>query len=80
MRSAIVLAMRDIIAAAMRNPAVATVLHRVAWLAGVDGLRPNPDLGSCEADVLRAPEFEHAVQHVDGDGHLGFLTPAGLRA
>ncbi len=38
------------------------------------------DLGSCEADVLRASELEHAVQSVGGDGNLGFLAPVGLRA
>ncbi len=41
---------------------------------------PYPDLGSCEADVLRASELEYAVQHGNGDGHLGCLTAIGLRA
>ena len=33
--------------------------------------------GSCDADVLRASELEHAVQHVRRDRHLGRLTPIG---
>ena len=43
-----------------------------------------PDLGGQlagpEMDVLGASEFKHAVQHVEGDGTLGFLAPIGLRA
>ena len=35
--------------------------------------------GSRDADVLRASEAQHAVQHVGGDGHLGVLTLVGLR-
>lgn len=54
--------------------------HRVAWTAGVDALHPTPDLGSCDADVLRAPKLEHAVQHVGGDGHLSVPAPVALRA
>src|SRR6516165_9513602 len=30
-----------------------------------------------EANVLRPPEFEHAVQRGDGNGHLGHLPPFG---
>ena len=34
---------------------------------------PDPCSGSGNADVLRASEVEHSVQHVGGDGHLGRL-------
>jgi hypothetical protein len=46
---------------------------------GCGRMAPYPDLGLCGADVLRASELEHAVQHVDGDGNLGLMTPVGLR-
>ena len=36
--------------------------------------------GSHDADVLRASQLQHAVQHVDGDRHLGRLSPVGLEA
>ena len=41
---------------------------------------PYPVLGSCDADGLRASQLQHAVQHTDGDGHLGRLPPVRLRA
>ena len=41
---------------------------------------PYPVLGSCDADGLRASQLEHAVQHADGDGHLGRLPPVRPRA
>src|SRR5688500_17931792 len=41
---------------------------------------PDPCSGSCDADVVRAPELEHAVQRVGGDAHFGRLAPIGLRA
>ena len=42
--------------------------------------QPDPCSGSCEADVLRAPEIEHSVQHVGRDGHLARLTLVRLEA
>src|SRR4051794_31286794 len=41
---------------------------------------PYPCCGLCGADVLRAPEVQHAVQNIGGDGYLGRLSPLGLRA
>ena len=35
--------------------------------------------GSHDADVLRASQLQHAVQHADGDGHLARLLPIRLR-
>src|SRR3954469_22365970 len=40
---------------------------------------PDPCSGSCDADVLRAPEIQHSVQHVGRDGHLARLSPVCLR-
>src|SRR3954454_16280365 len=40
---------------------------------------PDPCSGSCDADVLRAPEIQHSVQHVGRDGHLARLSPVRLR-
>src|SRR5829696_2528997 len=31
---------------------------------------PDPCSGSCDADVLRASQLQHSVQHVGGDGHV----------
>src|SRR4051794_38398936 len=39
-----------------------------------------PCCGLCGADVLRAPEVQHAVQNIAGDGYLGRLSPIRLRA
>ena len=41
---------------------------------------PYPSSGSCDADVVRASEVQHSVQHLGGDGHLGRLPPVGLEA
>ncbi len=41
---------------------------------------PDPCSGSCDADIFRASEVEHAVQHVGGDRHLGRLPPVRLEA
>src|SRR5215204_5422578 len=41
---------------------------------------PDPCSGLCDADVLRAPEIEHSVQHVGRDGHLARLTLVRLEA
>src|SRR3954465_1103859 len=35
--------------------------------------------GLCDADVLRASEVQHSVQHVGCDGHLDCLSPVRLR-
>src|SRR3954447_5040206 len=47
-------------------------------MGGADGLSPA-HAGSYDADALRAPQLQHAVQHADGDGHLSRLTPIRLR-
>ena len=39
----------------------------------------DPCSGSCDADVLRAPEIQHPVQNVGGGGYLGCLSPVRLR-
>jgi len=54
----------------------ASVLH------GSGGGRhaPDPVLGSCDADGLRASQLQHAVQDHDGDVHLGGLTLVRARA
>ena len=41
---------------------------------------PCPWPGSRDADVLRASKVEHAVQHIDGNRHLGPLAPVRARA
>ena len=44
-------------------------------------IEPYPCSGSCDADVVRAPELEHAVQRVGRARHLGrLLAPVGLEA
>ena len=43
-------------------------------------IEPYPCSGSCDADVVRAPELEHAVQRVGRDRPLGRLAPVGLEA
>src|SRR3954466_8042332 len=43
-------------------------------------IEPYPCCGLCGADVLRAPEVQHPVQNVAGDGYLGRLSPIRLRA
>src|SRR3954454_13658666 len=42
---------------------------------GCGRTEPDPCSGSCDADVLRAPEIQHSVQHVGRDGDLGRLSP-----
>src|SRR4051794_6825197 len=41
---------------------------------------PDPVLGSCDADGLRASQLQHAVQDRDADVHLGRLTLVRARA
>jgi hypothetical protein len=43
-------------------------------------IEPDPCSGLCNADVLRASELQHSVQHVGGDRHLGRLTSVRLEA
>jgi hypothetical protein len=51
----------------------------VAWIRGVGALTPAPSrLG--DADVVRASQVQHAVEHVDGHVHLGGPTLLGVRA
>src|SRR3954468_1752420 len=40
---------------------------------------PYPCSGSCDADVLRASQLQHSVQHVGRDGHLARLSPVRLQ-
>jgi len=46
---------------------------------GCGRTEPDPYSGSCDADVLRASEVQHSVQHVGRDGHLAHLSPVRLR-
>ena len=39
-----------------------------------------PVLGSCDADGLRAPQLQHAIEGVDGNLHLGRPTLVRARA
>src|SRR3954453_15707633 len=39
----------------------------------------DPCSGSCDADVLRASQLQHSVQHVGRDGYLGRPSPVRLR-
>src|SRR4051794_12449537 len=41
---------------------------------------PDPCSRLYDADVLRAPQLQHSVQHVGGDGDLARLSPIGLAA
>ena len=41
---------------------------------------PDPCSGLCDADILRASQLQHSVQHVGRDGHLGRLSPVRLEA
>ena len=43
-------------------------------------IEPHPCSGLYDADVLRASQLQHSVQHIDGDRHLGRLSPVRLRA
>ena len=40
---------------------------------------PDPCSGSCDADILRASQLQHSVQHVGSDRHLDRLSPVRLR-
>src|SRR3954453_11811556 len=41
---------------------------------------PYPCSGLCDADVLRASQPQHSVQHADSDGYLACLSPVRLEA
>src|SRR3954471_20856735 len=41
---------------------------------------PDPCSGLCDADVLRASQLQHSVQHIGRDGHLARLSPVRLEA
>jgi hypothetical protein len=41
---------------------------------------PGPRLRSGDADGVRAPEFQHAVEAMDSDAHLGCLTLVRVQA
>ena len=49
-----------------RKDRVARISGRTQW--------SSPRLRSGDADRLRAPQLQHAVQDHDADGHLGGLT------
>src|SRR4051794_40670898 len=53
--------------------------HLVAWISGCGRTEPDPCSGSYDADVLRASQLQHSVQHVGRDGHLARLSPVRLR-
>src|SRR4051812_33292067 len=39
---------------------------------------PYPCSWLCDADVLRASQLQHSVQHADSDGYLACLSPVRL--
>src|SRR3954462_6787357 len=41
---------------------------------------PEPCSGLCDADVLRASQLQHSVQHVGRNGYLARLTLVRLEA
>src|SRR4051794_8326254 len=41
---------------------------------------PYPCSGLCDADVLRASQPQHSVEHADSDGYLTCLSPVRLEA
>jgi hypothetical protein len=57
----------------------AALRYRVARVDIVSAWSRTRGPGSCDADVLRTAELQHAVQHAGGDGHLGVLAPLGPR-
>src|SRR3954471_13412414 len=55
-------------------------VHRCCMDRWCGRTEPDPCSGSCDADVLRAYQLQHSVQHVVGDHHLGPLTLVPLEA
>src|SRR3954466_11351677 len=53
--------------------------QRGAWIMGAGALPPTPS-GSGDADVLRASQLLHAVEHVDRPVHLSRPTLIRVRA
>src|SRR4051812_19752944 len=53
--------------------------HLVAWIDGCRRTEPDPYSGLYDADVFRASQLQHSVQHVGRDGHLARLSPLRLR-
>ena len=64
-------------ASSMRTPAGSR--GRVARISGTDACTP-PRLELCDADGLRAPKFQHAVQSMDDNVHLDHSTLVRARA
>jgi hypothetical protein len=69
-----------------RKGSEATALRRGRWKAlcctdqRCGRAEPNPYVGLCDANIGRASEIEHAIQHVSCDGHFGHLPPVRLRS
>src|SRR3954447_18253896 len=61
------------------TPIFRSLRQRGARIMGAAALTPTPS-GSGEADVLRAPQVLHAVEHMDSDVHLGGATLIRMRA
>lgn len=57
-------------------PLHAPLLHG----SGYGRTEPDPCSGLCDENVLWAPPLQHSVQHTDGDGHFGRLSPVRLRS
>ena len=45
-------------------------VHRCCMDRRCGRTEPDPCSGLCDADVLRASQLQHSVQHVGRDGHL----------
>ncbi len=43
-------------------------------------VEPSPDRGSCDADGVRAPQLQHAVEDMDSDVYLGRPALVRVRA
>src|SRR3954449_114007 len=54
-------------------------VHRCCTDRRCGRTEPDPCSGSCEADVLRASQLQHSVQHIGRDRHLARLSPVRLR-
>src|SRR3954462_1299501 len=60
-------------AAASKTSAAQTFAPITSMQQG--GTKPDPCSGLCDADVFRASQLQHSVQHVGRDGHLARLSP-----
>src|SRR4051794_24852608 len=54
--------------------------QRGARIRGAGAMTPTPVLGSCDADVIRASQLQHAVQDLDRHVHLSRPTLIRTRA